>query len=398
MKIGILTGGGDVPPLNAVIFSARKEAIKSNVELVGFIKGWQGLLEKKTIDLKNVKDFSNIGGTYLKSSRINLLSQKGYVDQANSNLKNLGIDGLIIIGGDDTLSNAYYISEVPCVLISKTIDNDVGFISSESNFKIENIKNYFTLGYPSAVNRIISYVSLEEGIRTTAYSHERIIILESMGMHSGWLALSSGLGDPDFIIIPEFPLDYEDFCDKLIKLYNYQKHAVVVIAEGAKFKDSGFINITDTEVDDFGHPRFGGSSYFLRDVLKKDLSKFFNTRNINAVNPSYLYRSGKPVSLDFSMGQKMGKEAIRLLTKNLVSEPVLLAAKYNDGLFNIEKIPLKNFTQTENDRFPKRYVDTKFYDENTYQITSLGKEYLKPLVDSKLVNKANYSKEYNWLN
>jgi len=398
MKIGILTGGGDVPPLNAVIFSARKEVVKLNVELVGFIKGWQGLLEKKTIDLKNVKDFSNIGGTYLKSSRINLLSKKEYVDQINSNLKNLGIEGLIIIGGDDTLSNAYHISDIPCILISKTIDNDVGFISSEGDLHLENIKNYFTLGYPSAVNRIISYVSLEEGIRTTAFSHERIIILESMGMHAGWLALSSGLGDPDFIIIPEFPLDYEDFCDKLIKLYNCQKHAIVVIAEGTKFKDSGFININDTEIDDFGHPRFGGSSYFLRDILKKDLGKFFNTRNINAVNPSYLYRSGKPVRLDFSMGQKMGEEAIRLLTNNLVSEPVLLAARHNDGLFEIEKIPLKNFTQTKNGRFPKRYVDTKFYDENTYQITSLGKEYLKPLVDLKLVNKANYSKEYNWLN
>ena len=335
MKIGILTGGGDVPPLNAVIFSAKKEASKSNIELIGFIKGWQGVLENKTIQLENIKDFSNIGGTVLKSSRVNLLSEKEYLDCCNSNLKDLKLDGLIIIGGDDTLSNTYYISEVPCVLISKTIDNDVGSISSNGDFRSEDFRNYFTLGYPSAVNKIISYVSLEDGIRTTAYSHERIMILESMGMHAGWLALSSGLGKPDLIIIPEFPIDYEDLCSKLVKLYKSQRHAIVVVAEGAKFKDSGLINIGHNEFDDFGNPRFGGSSYILRDMLKKDLSKFFNTRNINAVNPSYLYRSGKPNNLDFSIAKQMGEMAIDLLSKNLVTEPVLLATRCKDDIIDV---------------------------------------------------------------
>lgn len=129
MRIGILTGGGDVSPLNSVIFSAKYKVSKSDVELVGFLNGWRGVLENKAILLNNLKDFSSIGGTVLKSSRLNLLSEKDSVDRANSILKDSKLSGLIIIGGDDTLSNAYYISEVPCVLISKTIDNDIGNIS-----------------------------------------------------------------------------------------------------------------------------------------------------------------------------------------------------------------------------------------------------------------------------
>lgn len=392
MKFAILTGGGDVPPLNSVIFSARDKAVKSQHELIGFINGWQGVLEKRFIPLGDVKDFSHIGGTFLKSSRINLLSEENNINKTNSVLKDLRIDGLIVIGGDDSLSNSYYISEVPCVLISKTIDNDVGDISDFSDFSPTHVINYFTLGYPTAVNKIISYVSLEEGIRTTAFSHERIIILESMGMHTGWLALASGLGKPDFIIIPEFPLNYEEFCSKLIRKYNSQKHAIVVIAEGSKLKDKGHLGSDYEEIDDFGHPRFGGSSYVLRDMLKRDLQKYFNTRNINAVNPSYLYRSGKPNNLDFSIAQKIGEMAIDLLFKNLISEPVLLSTHLKDGSFNIRQIPLSQFPKTKEGRFPRRYVDSRFYDSESFQITSDCRKYLSPLVEgcNEKIDKRSY--------
>lgn len=384
MKIAILTGGGDVSPLNALIFAARERAVALKHKFVGFVNGWQGVLEKKLISLDNVDDFSDIGGTSLKSSRVNLLAEKDGINTAVTALKNLGIDGLIIVGGDDTLTNAYYMSEIPCVLISKTIDNDVGYISGEK------IENYFTLGYPTAAGRIISYVSLEEGIRTTAYSHERIMILESMGMYAGWLALASGLAEPDFIIIPEFPLDYDEFCKKLIQSYNSQKHAVIVIAEGARLKDGGYISAEFNEQDDFGHPRFGGSSLVLRDALKKDLRHFFDTRNINAVNPSYLYRSGKPNDLDLSTAQKMGAMAVILLSETsekLSGQPTLLATNCKNGIIDIKALPLSSFPKTKDGHFPKRFVDSDFYDSENYQITSFGKKYLEPIVDDKLKNR-----------
>jgi len=381
MRIGMLTGGGDVPPLNAVIFSANNKAYESNVELVGFIKGWQGLLEKRSIFLKDLKDYSHIGGTVLKSSRVNLLLEKDDIEKANAVLKELKIDGLIIIGGDDTLSNAYYISEVPCVLIPKTIDNDVGHITDFTDFNHACFKNYFTLGYPTAANKIISYVSLEEGIRTTAYSHERIIILESMGMDSGWLALSSGLSDPDFIIIPEFPVDYDELCSNIVDRYTSQKHVIIVMSEGSKLMGKGYISADYKETDDFGHPRFGGNSNILRDMLKKDLNRYFDTRNINAVNPSYLYRSGKPNWLDFSVAKQMGEMSIELLLGK-VTEPVLLATKYVDVKVSIELIPLSYFTKTDEGRFPKRFVNSNFYNPETYQITSNGKNYLHPIGNS----------------
>lgn len=394
MKIGVLTGGGDVPPLNTVIFSAKNKSVKSNVELVGFINGWQGVLEKRSILLNDIKDFSHIGGTVLKSSRVNLLLEQDGVEKANLVLKDLNIEGLIIIGGDDTLSNAYYISDIPCVLISKTIDNDVGYISDFSEFDPACVKNYFTLGYPSAVSKIISYASLEEGIRTTAFSHERIIILESMGMDTGWLALSSGLVDPDFIIIPEFPVDYDDLCSKIVDRYTSQKHVVIVISEGSKLRGEGYISADYKETDDFGHPRFGGNSYILMDMLKKELSKYFDTRNINAVNPSYLYRSGKPNNLDFSVAQRMGKMAVELLLGD-VTEPVLLATNYVNGKVGIELLPLSHFPKTDEGRFPKRFVNSNFYDSESYQITSDGKKYLYPIINNDLnTNQTLNNEEY----
>lgn len=135
MKIGILTGGGDVPPLNTVINRIRERAVESGNELIGFVNGWDGVLKRKYIDLNKYENFSAIGGTFLKSSRINLLSEPNGIESANAVVKELGLDGLVIIGGDDTLSNAYYIENCPCVLISKTIDNDLGFINEEENFK-----------------------------------------------------------------------------------------------------------------------------------------------------------------------------------------------------------------------------------------------------------------------
>lgn len=390
MKIGILTGGGDVPPLNTVIDTIREQAVETGNELIGFINGWEGLLKKKYISLNKYENFSTIGGTFLKSSRVNLLSEKNGIDIANSVIGELGLEGLVVIGGDDTLSNAYYINNCPCVLISKTIDNDLGFIDDKENvLNPEEVINYFTLGYPTAANKIASYSSLEQGLRTTAYSHERIIILESMGMHSGWLALASGYGDPDFIIIPEFPLDYNEFSERLFKLYQKQKHAIVVIAEGAKFNNDKYIQADYAESDHFNNPRFGGSSFALRDKLKADLSKYFDTRNVNAVNPSYIYRSGMPNKIDQNIAEKIGVFASEMLFKSKVKEPIFISVSLKKNDFIPVAIPLTFFQQTEKGRFPKRQINKGFYDAKNYQLTSNGYSYFKNIIDQTTIDDFN---------
>ena len=397
IRIGILTGGGDVSSLNSLIFSVRKMAVKHNVTLVGFINGWEGVLNKNYLILNNIEDHSFIGGTFLKTSRVNILHEENGIERANSILNDVCPNGLIIVGGDDTLSNSYYISDVPCVLISKTIDNDVGYIEKSNVFGENIVTNYFTLGYPTAVEKINSYVGLDDGIRTTAYSHERIMILESMGMDTGWLAISSTFGNPDFILIPEFPIDYNVLSNKIKNKYLSQHHVIIVISEGASFVGTGLLSANYDEQDAFGHPRFGGSSFILRDMLKKDLSKYFRTRNINVVNPSYLYRSGKPNLLDAQASIKLGKFAIPYLLQNL-NEPHFLSIDLSGENVTVKPIPLSKFPQTKSGRFPKRYVDSRFYDENKYNITADARQYLLPMISQQHRNRISLKTYFNILN
>ncbi len=369
-RIGILTGGGDVPPLNAVIHSAIEQSKVKNIELVGFLNGWQGVLDGNFVSLMDIDLNPLIGGTVLKSSRVNLFKIGDAKNKVESVLSENGIEGLIVIGGDDTLSNAFLLNDIPQALISKTIDNDVGI------FNEDNIVNYFTLGYPTAAERISSFVSLSEGLRTTAYSHERIIVVESMGMHAGWLALSSSFGYPDFIIIPEFPLDYELLLEKTADKYKKEKNVIIVIAEGAKWKNGKDISASEEEKDNFGHPKFKGAAEVLVKKLKEDLRSEFDTRNINAVNPSYLYRSGKPNALDISAAGMLGNEAVNMLVDNL-KEPVFLILEYSGNEFKPEKYFLNNLHNIEDFH---RFVTDRLYNNTEFSITGEGKNYLSKIL------------------
>jgi 6-phosphofructokinase len=377
IKIGILTGGGDTQPLNAVIFSLRNLLSKMNCEFIGFVKGWEGVLNNRFVDLAKVPDFRHIGGTFLKSSRVNLSTQDGFV-RANRNLSDVGVDCLVVIGGDDTLSNVYGIESVFCLAASKTIDNDVGTLSLDSDGI--HVLNYFALGYPTAANMIARFVSLEEGLRTTAYSHERILIVESMGMEAGWLAMASSFGRPDFIIIPEFPLDYLDFLDKLKSMYAAKKHAVIVIAEGARFKDGGFLHENAAEADAFGNPRLGGASGILSRKLKIDLEGFMDVRNINAVNPSYLYRSGAPDPLDLEAAGLIAERCVRHIADDDVRAHRFIHIQYDGSRFRADSCGFSDFPKTDRGRFPKRSVDHGFYDSTSYVATDAWMRYGSPIV------------------
>ena len=377
-RFGILTGGGDVPPLNAVIYSAYQAAVENNIELIGFKNGWQGLLDQDFIEISKLNINPRIGGTILKSSRVNLTAVPDGPKKVVSCLEKLNIDGLIVIGGEDTLSNAFHFIGLPIILISKTIDNDVG------QFTNNGILNYFTLGYPTAAERIASYVSLNEGLRTTAYSHERIIIVESMGMHAGWLAVSSALGNPDFIIIPEFPLNYDLFKEKVKERYIRNKNVIAVIAEGSRWDNNTYISADENNKDSFGHPKFIGASEILAKKLKNDLKPYFDTRNVNSVNPSYLYKSGKPNDLDFSTAIKLGREAVKYLNSN-PPHPVFLFTEKNNEDFIIAGCGIDKFNNIEDIH---RYINEEFYNPDNLNATALAGKYLST------INKNNYSHEH----
>ena len=369
-RIGILTGGGDVQPLNAVIKSAIDSANRNNFQLLGFKHGWQGILEKESVALNNKILDRAIGGTILKSSRVNLTKIKGGAELVKKNVDEMGLDGLIIIGGEDTLSNSFCLKDVLQVLISKTIDNDVGIADGRK------VVNYFTLGHPTAAEKISAFVSLGEGLRTTAYSHERIIVVESMGMHAGWLALSSSMGHPDFIIIPEFTLDYSNFLDKVVEKYGEQKNLIIVIAEGARWSDGSYISADENETDSFGHPRFKGAANLLAEKMKKDLKKFFDTRNVNSVNPSYLYRSGRPNKLDLLAATKLGRAAVNYF-KSRENDTALLTTNFIDGKLVTGSYSLSRVNNIDNFH---RFVTERFYDPSAMNTTKEGKKYIRNIV------------------
>ncbi|MCJ7563479.1 MAG: 6-phosphofructokinase [Candidatus Aminicenantes bacterium] len=376
-RIGILTGGGDVQALNAVLAAAQKKAHSLGIELLGFIRGWEGVLKEEWVGLSSLSFSPRLGGTVLKSSRLNFQKIPRSPEIVLEKLAKNRITGLIVIGGEDTLSNAFLIKSFPLVLISKTIDNDVGQIGpGDREFKKEEVFNYFTLGFPTAAGKIVSFVSLKEGLRTTAYSHERIIVVESMGMHAGWLALASGLGHPDFIIIPEFPLNYDLLLEKVIRAYESQRHVIIVVAEGARWEDGSNVYSEKDESEEFAHPRFGGSAAALKKRLKNDLSPYFDTRNVNSVNPSYLYRSGAPCPLDLRWAQRIGEKAVSLLAGRAQESSFLAIQKIPSG-FRLQIASLSRFGSIDE---LHRFVDNRFYDPREFRITAKGMAYLKPIV------------------
>jgi 6-phosphofructokinase len=222
MKIGILTGGGDTASLNAIIYGAAKAVEEYDYGIVGFLEGWKGALDSVNVIKLDTKMINpETGGTLIKTSRTNL--DEKTLEKVIRNIETR-VDGLIAIGGDDTLTVGKKIAErsrIPVCCVTKTIDNDVGRNAPEGKVDYEKIVNYLTSGFATAAYKAASFAS---DLRTTAYSHERIMFLETMGRSPGWLALSSYKGKPDFILVPEVTLDFERFKKALAKRYNRAKN------------------------------------------------------------------------------------------------------------------------------------------------------------------------------
>src|SRR6266478_8279470 len=252
MRVGVLTGGGDCPGLNAVIRAVVRKGVQEyGLEFVGFRDGWRGPLEGDTmpLDVQAVRGILPRGGTILGSSRTNPLKNPGGggrngVERIKDNLAGLGVDALIAIGGEDTLGVATKLGEqgVPVVGVPKTIDNDLGATD-------------YTFGFDTAVNIAMEAI---DRLHTTAESHHRALIVEVMGRSAGWIALHAGMaGGANVILIPEQPFDIEEVCRYVEKRFETKYAPIVVVAEGAHPKAIG-TSVIDDERDAFGHTRYGG--------------------------------------------------------------------------------------------------------------------------------------------
>jgi len=302
MRVGVLTGGGDCPGLNAVIRAiVRKGSFHYEDQFVGFMEGWRGLLEDKTIplDLSTVGGILPRGGTILRTSRTNPAKRPEGLDKCIATLKQHGVEALIAIGGDDTLSVAQKLhgKGVKVVGVPKTIDNDLAGTD-------------FCFGFDTAVNVATGAI---DRVHTTAEAHNRVMVVEVMGRDSGWIAIYSGIaGGADVILIPEEPFDIDKVAETIrLRHARGRYFSIVVAAEGAKFatKVNNGDNITQAAgKDEFGHVRLGGIGNALAAEIEKRTG--FESRTVVL---GHIQRGGTPSAFDRVLATRYGIGAIDMV-------------------------------------------------------------------------------------
>ncbi len=294
MRIGVLTGGGDCPGLNAVIRAVvRKGVDVYGHEFVGYRDGWRGPLEadSRSLGIGDVRGILPRGGTILGSSRTNPAKHEGGIGKIRENLAADGVDGLIAIGGEDTLGVATMLSGegIRVVGVPKTIDNDLGATD-------------YTFGFDTAVNIAMEAI---DRLHTTAESHQRVLIVEVMGRHAGWIAVHAGLaGGANVILIPEQPFDIEQVCHYIEKRFKSQYAPIIVVSEGAE-PVGGFPEASDGPTDAFGHARLGGVAHWLEGEIGRRTGK-----EARATVLGYIQRGGTPTAFDRVLATRFGMHAI----------------------------------------------------------------------------------------
>ena len=298
MRVGMLTGGGDCPGLNAVIRGAVRKGVKAHGhDFVGFRDGWRGPLENDTMTLgiPEVRGILPRGGTILGSSRTNPFSIEGGVERIKDNLAVNGCDALIAIGGEDTLGVATKLADlgVNVVGVPKTIDNDLSGTD-------------FTFGFDTAVNVAMEAI---DRLHTTAESHHRVLVVEVMGRHAGWIALHCGLaGGANIILIPERPFDIDKVCAQVESRFATHYSPIIVVAEGAT-PAAGTMELVSGEKDAFGHVRLGGIGDRLAHEIEERTGK-----EARAVVLGHVQRGGTPSAFDRWLATRFGLHAIQAVT------------------------------------------------------------------------------------
>src|SRR5208337_2803634 len=335
MKVGILSGGGDAPGINAVIRAIiRKGTQNYGYEILGIKDGWAGLLEAKylPLDLNAASGLLPRGGSILGTSRTNPFKTETGPERMMKNVTEAAIEAVIAIGGDDTLSVADKMGKfgLKCVGVPKTIDNDLSGTD-------------YTFGFNTAVS--IATEALDR-LHTTAETHHRVMILEVMGRYTGWIALEGGIaGGADVVLIPEKPFDIDEVCAVIKRRQERGRNfSIVVIAEGAKPK--GGVEIVYSEsLDEFGHIRLGGIGYYLGKEIERCLR--VETR---VVVLGHLQRGGSPTAFDRVLATRFGIAAIDTVHDGKFGN--MVAIKGN----RIVSVPLKEVIGK------RKTVDLELYD------------------------------------
>jgi 6-phosphofructokinase 1 len=296
MRIGLLTGGGDCPGLNAVIRAVVRKALDVyDDQLVGFRDGWRGVLEDSfdELTIESTRGILPRGGTILGSSRTNPFARPDGVDRVKEALAAHDLDCLIPIGGEDTLGveNRLQGEGVNVIGVPKTIDNDLGGTD-------------VTFGFDTALQVATDAI---DRLHTTAESHNRILVVEVMGRTAGWIALHSGLaGGADVILIPEIPFDIDEVCGLIRRRHERGRYfSIVVAAEGAAPKEGTMEVVRESSVDEFGHPRLGGIGYALEREIEERTG--YETR---ATVLGHVQRGGTPTAFDRVLATRLGLAAI----------------------------------------------------------------------------------------
>jgi ATP-dependent phosphofructokinase / diphosphate-dependent phosphofructokinase len=296
MRIGVLTGGGDCPGLNAVIRAVVRKGIDQHGHsILGFRDGWRGPLEGVVDELtiESVRGILPRGGTILGSSRTNPFGREDGAERIRARLAELEVDGLIAIGGEDTLGAAARLGDegVSVVGVPKTIDNDLGGTD-------------MTFGFDTALQVATDAI---DRLHTTAESHHRNLVVEVMGRHAGWIALHSGLaGGADVILIPERPFDIEEVCRLIRRRHDRGRYfAIVVVAEGATPQEGTMATVEGTGTDEFGHARLGGIGQRLEREIEERTG--YETRTTVL---GHVQRGGTPTAFDRVLATRLGAAAI----------------------------------------------------------------------------------------
>ncbi len=322
MRIGVLTGGGDCPGLNAVIRAVVRKGVQEyGHEFVGFRDGWRGPLENlyRPLGVADVRGILPRGGTILGSSRTNPFKIDGGVERIRENLAALGVEALIAIGGEDTLGVATKLHEqgVHVVGVPKTIDNDL------------NATDY-TFGFDTAVNIAMEAI---DRLHTTAESHHRALIVEVMGRHAGWIALHAGMaGGANVILLPEQPFDVLKVCEYVESRFRTNYAPIIVVAEGA-LPLEGQMVVKDQSVDAFGHVRLSGIGEWLAAEVEARTGKEARTSVLG-----HIQRGGTPTAFDRWLATRFGLHALDAVNEGDWGKMVALRGT------DIVRVPLADAT------------------------------------------------------
>jgi 6-phosphofructokinase 1 len=296
--VGILTGGGDAPGLNAVIRAVVRRLSREDCRVLGIRRGWRGLLEIDTVvlDLGSVSGIVHLGGTILGTTRTNPYKNQADGRRLEENFRSLGLRALIAVGGEDTLGVAYrlHAAGFPVVGVPKTIDNDLSGTDQ-------------TFGFDTAVSIATEAI---DRLHTTAASHDRVIVVEVMGRHAGWIALHSGVaGGADYVLVPERKVDLDAVCRAIARRRERGKNfSIIVVAEGAELPEGAVTR--DATTDAFGHVKLGGIGEALAEEIEKRTGH--ETRSVIL---GHVQRGGTPTAHDRWLASRYGVLAAEMVLR-----------------------------------------------------------------------------------